>query len=278
MTDQPRQILGVIAGKGEYPETLIQSARRREPGIKIVICAFWGETKPELEQKADAFCWFRVGQIGKPLAFLKEHGVTEAVMVGQITPGNLFDLRPDLTTLMLLSTLRERNAESIFGKIADYVEQKKGIKILLATTYMEDHLPPAGHVFGPKLKKRQLDDAVFGLRIAKETSRLDIGQTVLVRHGTVLAVEGFEGTNECIRRGGKLGNGKDVILVKVSKPRQDIRFDVPCVGPATIEVCRESGVATIIIDAGRTIVLEQEKIRDLCDKYKITLHALTTEE
>lgn len=278
MTDQPRQILGVIAGKGEYPETLIRAARRREPGIKIIVCAFQGETKPELEREADAFCWFRVGQVGKPLAFLKDHGVTEAVMVGQITPGNLFDLRPDLITLTLLATLRERNAESIFGKIADYAENKKGVKILLATTYMEDHLPPAGHVFGPRLKKRQLDDAAFGLRIAKEISRLDIGQTVLVRHGTLLAVEGFEGTNECVRRGGQLGNGKDVIFVKVSKPRQDIRFDVPCVGPETIEVCRESSVSTIIIDAGKTLVLEQEKVRELCDRHKITLHAMATAE
>ena len=275
-TEPSRKVLGVVAGKGEYPETLIRSARKREPGLRIVVCAFLGETKPELEKEADVFRWFRVGQVSKPLDFLVENEVREAVMVGQITPSNLFNLRPDLTALMLLTSLRERNAESIFGKVADYVEQKKGIKILLATTYMEDNIPSAGHVYGPKLKKRQLDDAAFGLRVAKQISDMNIGQTILVRHGTVLAVEGMEGTNECVRRGGELGHRKDVMLVKVSKPNQDTRFDVPCVGPTTINVCHEAGVSTIIIDAAKTIILERDIVEELCGKYKITLHAMET--
>lgn len=277
MDAQPQKILGVIAGKGEYPETLIRAAKRREPGIKIIVCAFWGETKPELEEEADAFAWFRVGQIRKPMAFLKSHHVCEAVMVGQITPSNLFNLRPDFTAILLLASLSERNAESIFGKIADYAERKRGIHIISSTSYMEENMPSAGHVYGPELKKRQKEDVAFGLRIAKEISRLDIGQSILVRHGTVLAVEGFEGTNSCIRRGGDLGNRKNILLIKVAKPNQDTRFDVPCVGPTTISTCHESGVDGIVIDANKTIILEQEKVRQLCETYKITLHASDTD-
>lgn len=274
MSSPARETLGIIAGKGEYPETLIRAARKGNPSLKIIVVAFQGETKPELEQEADAIAWFRVGQLSKPAAFLKRHNVTEAVMVGQITPDNLFNLRPDLAALILLASLKERNAESIFGKIADYMENKQGIKVLPATTCMQENMPQEGHVCGKKLKKRQLEDALFGMKTAKEVSRLDIGQTVIVRHGTVLAVEGFEGTNECIRRGGALGHGKDVTLVKVSKPHQDMRFDVPCIGPHTILNCREAGVGVIIIDAGKTILLEKEKVFALCEQYGISIHAI----
>jgi DUF1009 family protein len=129
-------------------------------------------------------------------------------------------------------------------------------------------------VCGPALTKRQLDDARFGFQIAKQTSALDIGQTVVVRHGTVLAVEAFEGTNACIRRGGELGRGKNVLLVKVSKPNQDFRFDVPVIGPHTIETCAEAGVSGIAIEAGRTLLLEAETIARLCNHHRIGIHAL----
>lgn len=257
---------------------MIKAARNKVPGIKIVVAAFINETKKELEGLADEIAWFHVGQLKKPLDFLYKNGAREAVMVGQIAPSNLFSLRPDFHALLLLGSLRERNAETIFAKVAEYAQEKRGVKVISAVTHMEDHLPAPGHIFGPKLKKRQLGDADFGLKIAKEVSRLDIGQTVLVRHGTVLAVEGFEGTNECIKRGGILGHRKDVMLVKVSKPNQDRRFDVPCVGPLTIETCREAGVSTIIIDAYKTVLLEPEKVQELCDQYRITLHALSTED
>lgn len=277
MESPPRSVLGVIAGNGVYPSTMINAARKHVPGIKIVVAAFVGETRPEVEELADAIAWFRVGQIKKPLDFIHGHGATEAVMVGQIAPDNLFTLRPDFHALLLLGSLKQRNAESIFTKIAEYAQEKRGVTILPATTYMDDYLPPNGHICGPKLKKRQLSDAEYGLEIAKEISRLDIGQTVLVRHGTVLAVEGFEGTNACIKRGGELGKRKDVILVKVSKPKQDIRFDVPCVGPFTIETCLEAGVKTIIIDAKKTILLEPILVAQLCDKHGVTLHAMQTD-
>ena len=270
----PSRIIGIIAGSGVYPETFISAARRNSPGVKLAVAAFHGETKPELADQADAIEWFRVAQLGKMIKFFKREGVTEAVMMGQISPKNLFDLRPDLRVLMILARVKERNAETLFGAIADELA-KEDITVLNATTFLEDHLPGPGHVCGPAFKKRQLTDAEFGFRIAKQTSALDIGQSVVVRHGTVLAVEAFEGTNNCIRRGGELGRGKEVILVKVSKPDQDMRFDVPVVGPQTIETCAASGVNGITIEAGKTLLLEKDRVAELCDKHQIGIHALS---
>ena len=265
--------IGIIAGNGAYPKVFIEAARRKAPDTRLVMVAFDGETRPEVAEMVDEVEWMRVGQLGKPLRYLRKQGASEAVMVGQIAPKNLFNLRPDLRTLKLLAKVKERNAESLFGAMAEEMAQD-GIELLPATTFLEDLLPEPGHVFGPAFKDRQLDDAAFGYRIAKESSRLDIGQTVLVRHGTVLAVEAFEGTNACIRRGGELGRGKNVMLVKVSKPNQDLRFDVPVVGPQTIETCAESGVGAIAVEAGRTLLIERDEVERLCREKGIGLHAV----
>jgi DUF1009 family protein len=178
-----------------------------------------------------------------------------------------------LRVLLMLARIQERNAESLFGGVARELA-KDGITVLPATTFLEHLLPGPGHVCGPAFGRRQLSDAEFGLRIAKETSALDIGQSVVVRRGTVLAVEAFEGTNACIRRGGALGNGAKTLLVKVSKPDQDFRFDVPVIGPDTIETCAESGVHGIAIEAGRTLVLEMPRVIELCGLHRIGVHAL----
>lgn len=275
MTDgtEAGRTIGIVAGNGAYPRILVEAARRKSPGVKLVVAAFENETPPELLESVDESGWFKVGQLGKPIKFFKNHGVTEAMMVGQIAPKNLFNLRPDMRTLKVLAKIPERNAETLFGAVASELAAE-GIQLLPATTFLEDLLPEAGHVFGPGLKERQLQDASFGFRIAKETSRLDIGQTIVVRHGTVLAVEAFEGTNKCIRRGGELGKGKNVMLVKVSKPNQDFRFDVPVIGPQTIETCAESGVGAIAIEAKRTLLLETERVEALCKQHGISLHAV----
>lgn len=265
--------IGIIAGSGVYPETFIAAARVKSPGVKLVVAAFHGETKPELAGQADATEWFRVAQLGKMIKFFRREGVTDAVMMGQISPKNLFDMRPDLRVLMILARVRERNAETLFGAVADELA-KDGITVLSATTFLEDHLPGPGHVCGPIFKKRQLADADFGFRIAKESSKLDIGQSVVVRHGTVLAVEAFEGTNQCIKRGGELGRGKDVMLVKVSKPNQDFRFDVPVIGPQTIETCAAAGVSGIAIEAGKTLLLQKDLVAELCHRHQIGIHGV----
>lgn len=268
----PRSI-GIIAGKGVYPETFVRAARKNEPSSRLVIVAFEGETDPALEAQADAFRCLRVGQLSKLIKFLVKEGVTEAVMVGQISPNRLFDLRPDLRILMMLARLKKRNAESLFGAIAGELA-RDGISLLPATTFLDEHLPPPGHVSGPPIKSRTLEDLQYGFEIAKKTSALDIGQSVVVRHGTVLAVEAFEGTNDCIRRGGELGRKKDTVLVKVSKPNQDFRFDVPVIGPRTIEVCAMAGISTIGIEAGKTLVLDKPAVDALCSKHKVSVQAL----
>ncbi len=271
----PRTI-GIIAGSGAYPGTFVASARQHSPETRLVVAAFHDETDPRLADGVDACEWFRVGQLGKMIRFFRKQGAGEALMAGQIAPKNLFNLRPDLRTLMLLAKLKERNAESLFGAVAGELE-REGITLLPATTFLEDRMPGPGPVCGPALDQRQLDDAAFGFRIAKETSRLDIGQTVVVRHGTVLAVEAFEGTNACIRRGGELGRGRNVMLVKVSKPNQDFRFDVPVVGAQTVRTCHEAGVHAIVVEAGSTLMLEREEVAELCRRHSVSLHAWSGE-
>ena len=171
---------------------------------RLAVAAFQNETDPALASLVDEIAWLRVGQLGKLLGMLKDSGTRHAVMSGQIHPKNLFDLRPDLKALVMLGKLRQRNAETIFGAIADEMA-RVGVELLPATTFMEEHLTSAGLIAGPKLSRREEEDVRFGFQIAKETSRLDIGQTVVVKGGTVLAVEAFEGTNAAMKRGGELG-------------------------------------------------------------------------
>jgi UDP-2,3-diacylglucosamine hydrolase len=267
--------IALIAGNGIYPETFITAARK--VGVtKLVAAGFLNETKPELEHQVEAMEWFRVGQLGKMIAFFKKQDVKQCVMVGQIAPKNLFDLRPDLRTLMMMARLKQRNAETLFGGIADELK-KDGIELLPATTFLEDFMPQAGHVAGPNPKKRRWDDAAYGFEIAKASSKLDIGQTVVVRNGTVLAVEAFEGTNEAVKRGGALGK-LDSTMVKVSKPRQDMRFDVPVIGPDTISTAAEAGVNVIAVEAGKTLILDQAEVYRRCTELKVSLLALDSPE
>lgn len=263
-------VIGIIAGNGIYPETFAKAARAA--GVpRLVAAAFTNETDSSFAGEVDEIAWFRVGQLGKMIKYFTRHEVTRAVMVGQIAPKNLFDLRPDMRTLKMLGRVKERNAETLFGAIAEELE-KDGITLIPATTYLDDLLPAEGHIGGPQLSDRQQEDASYGMKIAKEVSRLDIGQTVVVKKGTVLAVEAFEGTNEAIKRGGALGKG-EAMMVKVSKPKQDFRFDVPCVGPATIETASEAGVSAIVVEAGCTLILGKDDVLDLCQSKKVSLVA-----
>ncbi|TDU70779.1 hypothetical protein EI77_02827 [Prosthecobacter fusiformis] len=263
--------IALIAGNGIYPETFVKAARRA--GVqKLVVAAFINETKPELADMVDAIEWFRVGQLSKMIAFFVRQGVKQTVMVGQIAPKNLFDLRPDLRLLMMLARLKQRNAETLFGAISDEMA-KDGITLLPATTFLEDLMPARGPVAGPAIKKRRWEDADYGFTIAKESSRLDIGQTVVVKNGTVLAVEAFEGTNEAVKRGGAMGRG-GATMVKVAKPNQDMRFDVPVIGPDTIRTAAEAGVDLIAVEAGKTLLLGLDELRLECQQRKVSVIAL----
>lgn len=262
--------LGLIAGSGQYPQTVLRAARKA--GVaRVIVAAFEGETDPASVAEADHVEWLRVGRLGKMLKSFRQAGVTDAIMAGQIAPKNLFDLRPDVRAAMLLARLKLRHAESIFGAIADEMA-KDGITLLPATTFLEDLLPRPGPVCGPPPTAKQLADIAFGFRIAKEVSRLDIGQSVVVKRGTVLAVEAFEGTDKCLQRGGALGKG-GATLVKVSKPAQDFRFDVPVVGPRTVRTAAEAGITVIAVEAGRTLLLGLDEMRPLCESLRLCLFA-----
>jgi DUF1009 family protein len=261
--------LGIIAGNGVYPFLVAKAARQR--GVTAIhIAAFENETQPGLANHADSIEWMRVGQLGRLLKFFGRAGVDQAMMAGQIAPKNLFDLRPDIRVLMILGTIKRRNAESLFGALGEELA-KVGILLLPATTFLEDAVAAEGLIGGPKPKKRFLEDVAYGFEIAKEISKLDIGQTVVVRNGTVLAVEAFEGTNEAIRRGAALGK-RGAVVVKVSKPNQDLRFDVPVIGCETLKVASAAGVSIIAVEAGKTLLLEKEAVIALAAAKQTTIY------
>jgi UDP-2,3-diacylglucosamine hydrolase len=268
LAQAPLHILGIIAGNGVYPRLLADAARKA--GVKkIIAAAFTDETDPVLVQHVDLIEWMRVGQLNRLLKFFNEHKVHHAIMAGQIAPKNLFDLRPDWKALLLLGKLRARNAESIFAAIANELT-RIDVELLPATTFLEDCLVPAGLIAGAKLSRREEKDVDLGWKIAKEIARLNIGQTVIVKNGTVVVVEAFEGTNEAIRRGGVLAREGGVI-VKVAKPNQDMRFDVPVIGQETISVAAEAKIRVIALEAGRTLLLEKDEVILAAQHAKITV-------
>ena len=261
--------LAIIAGNGIYPQVLAQAARAA--GVrKILAIAFEGETDPQLAVLVDEIRWLRVGQLGRMLSILRESGIKNAIMAGQIAPRNLFDLQPDWRALLLLAKLKQRNAESIFRAIAMELETI-GITLLPATTFLEDFLAGKDLIAGPRLSRREKADIEFGWSIAQKIAALDIGQTVIVRNGTVLAVEGFEGTNETVRRGGALAAGR-AVMIKVAKPNQDMRFDVPVIGPETIAVAVEARIRVIALEAGRALLLQKEDVVRAAQDAKISIY------
>ena len=242
----------------------------RAMGIKrLVAVAFENETDPALAALVDEIVWIKVGQLSKMIRAFADRQITRCVMLGQIAPKNLFDLRPDLRAVGLLLRLKEKNAHTIFGAIADELK-KEGVELIEATPWLEPLMPGPGFQLGGKLTPEQEGDVQFGFRIAKEVSRLEIGQMVVVKNGTVLAVEGFEGTDRCLARGGELA-GKDggAVAVKVSKERHDMRFDVPCIGAKTIETCVAAKISVLALEAGKALVLEQEAVEALARKHRI---------
>ena len=266
----PVESIGIIAGNRSLP--LLFAKQARATGVKrIVAVAFEGETDQSITSLVDEVVWVKVGQLSKLIGAFTDRGVKQCVMLGQIAPKNLFDVRPDLRAMGVLFKLKERNAHTIFGAIASEL-QKDGVTLIEATPWLQPLMPVAGFRLGRKLSDEQRADVEFGFRIAKEVSRLEIGQLVVVKEGTVLAVEGFEGTDKCLARGGELA-GKDggAVAVKVAKVNHDMRFDVPCVGPQTLETCAKSGVAVLAFESGRSLLLEQETCAALAERHKLGL-------
>ena len=264
--------LGIIAGNRSLP--LLFANQARQAGVKwLVAVAFEDETEPQLASLVDDIVWLKVGQLSKMIAAFTDRGVKHCVMVGHIAPKNLFDLRPDLRAVAMLWRLKEKNAHTVFGAIANELE-KDGVELIEATPGLEPLMPGAGYCVGPALTEEQQAEIAFGLRMAKEIARLEIGQMVVVRKGTVLAVEGFEGTDACLARGGELaGKAGGAIAVKVAKEKHDLRFDIPCIGPQTIETCAAARIAVLAREAGKTLLLDQRVLEELAARKGITVCA-----
>ncbi len=262
--------IGIIAGNRSLPLEFAKQARKTGVG-KLVAIAFEGETNPELARLVDEMVWLKVGQLSKMISAFTERQIGHCVMVGQIAPKNLFDLRPDWRAMSMLLKLKEKNAHTIFGAIADELK-KDGVELIEATPWLQPLMPNNGFLIGPSLSEEQKADVRFGYTIAKEISRLEIGQTVVVKDGTVLAVEGFEGTDRCLARGGELA-GKDggAVVVKVAKEKHDMRFDIPSMGAKTIEVCRDAKIAVMAFEPGKTLLLETDLVEELARKNKISI-------
>jgi DUF1009 family protein len=262
--------IGLIAGSRSLPLEFARLARAA--GVKrIVAVAAEGETDPMLASLVDDIVWLNVGQLGKMISAFTSRGVKQCVMAGQIAPKNLFDLRPDLRAMGVLLRLKEKNAHTIFGAIADELK-KDGVELVEATPWLAPLMPQTGFALGPKLSAAQKADVEFGFRLAKEISRLEIGQLVVVKNGAVLAVEGFEGTDKCLARGGELA-GKDggAVAVKVAKPNHDMRFDIPCLGAKTFETCAAAKIAVFAFEAGKSLLLERDACETLAKEHRISL-------
>lgn len=254
----PKKPVALIAGQGLYPVLIARSIRRA--GIPLRLIAFEEETRPDLY---DSFAEtdrrkLLVGQLGKMLKSLEQFGAGAAIMAGQITPKRLFKgLHPDFKAARILFSLKRRNAETIFGAIASEIEQL-GIQMLDARSFLDDQLATPGPMTGSRFPISE-DVVAHGVQIARECARLDIGQGCVVRKGTVLAVEAFEGTDAMLRRAGEFKTD-GALFVKTVKAGQDYRFDVPCFGQRTLETMREAGLRAAALEAGSVIVIDRAAV------------------
>jgi hypothetical protein len=266
--------IGLIAGNGSFPSLFARAAS--EQGLKVVCVAHKGETDPAIDDLVWRLTWVDLGQLGKLLSALKEGGVGEVVMAGGISKNAMYRARPDLKAVLLLARVRDRSDDAILRALATALESE-GFKVSDPTVFLADVLAPAGRIAGPNPTPEQMKDAQFGFRLAREIGRLDVGQTVVVKGRSVVAVEAMEGTDRCIERAGGLC-GPGAVVVKVCKPGQDVRFDLPAVGPGTIDAMAKAGANMLAVEAGRTIMLERTALLAAAAQARITLLGIDAAE
>ena len=246
--------LGLIAGNGRFPFLVAQAARRN--GRRVVAVAIREEAAPEIEQDVDSVTWVGLGQLGRCIDALRQGGVREAVMAGQVKHRQIFsDVVPDLKLMGVLARLAFKNTDSLIGAVADVLE-REGITLLPSTALLADQMATEGAMTRRKPGKDELKDVEYGTRIARLLAGHDLGQTAVVKDRAAVALEAMEGTDETIRRAGRIA-GPGTTVVKVAKPRQDPRFDVPVVGAGTIEAMREAGAAVLAVEAGQTLLIDR---------------------
>jgi len=260
--------IGLIAGNGAFPLIFAREARLR--GLHVFAVGHRGETRPELTDEVDSLVWVRVGQLGKMIAAFKRAGIRRAVMAGGIDKvRSLGAIRPDWRGLRFLATARGKGDDSLLRRLAAEFESE-GIEIVSSTLFLDRLLVPRGRIAGPTPTAEAMEDVRLGCRVLAALGGLDVGQSTVVEGGVVLAVEAVEGTDAAIRRARELGRGRAVV-VKMAKPGQDMRFDVPAVGPQTIETMAACGARTLALEAGSTIMLDGERLVALADGCGVTV-------
>ena len=260
--------IGLIAGNGALPRLFARAARAK--GLSVVAVGHVGETDPELASEVERLDWVKVGQVARIERLLRDQGVSEAVLAGGFSRMRAVQqMRPDLGLFRIASRLRSFRDDALLRAAADEFESA-GIRIVAPTELLKEILAPVGHLAGPPLDAARERDVLLGEEVATLLGRADVGQTVVVKNGHVLALEAVEGTDACIRRGAELG-GPGVVVVKRSKPGQDERFDLPAVGPATLEVLRSVGGRVLALEAGKTVLLEADRLVALANEAGITL-------
>ncbi|MBI4387708.1 MAG: UDP-2,3-diacylglucosamine diphosphatase LpxI [Candidatus Omnitrophica bacterium] len=267
--------IGIIAGNGKLPILMTGEARRKD--YDVYICGVQGEADETLASLAQKMKWVKLGQLKKLTTFFLENEVHEVVMAGKITKTNLFkgEVQPDLEMIKLIARTRDRKDDTLLGAIADSLESK-GIKLLSSVTLLGHLLPHEGVLSKKKPGAKDFEEIEFGWKIAKEMARLDIGQTVITKDKAVMAIEAIEGTDEAILRGGALGSG-EVNVIKVAKPNQDMRFDVPTIGLQTIDAMIRARARLLVFEARKTILLDQNELLAKANQHKIIMVAKSDE-
>ncbi|MDP6490284.1 MAG: UDP-2,3-diacylglucosamine diphosphatase LpxI [Kiritimatiellia bacterium] len=267
--------LSLIAGGGDYPRLLAEAARKH--GVShIHLVAFKGETHRSLAGMVDSVDWINLGQIGKMLDALRAAGTKHAIMAGQLRPTQIFRFRPDAWARKTFMALKVKNPHTVFGLVIDEIA-KLGIDVLPASTFMDEYMPGAGLLTVRAPDEREQADIDLGVRVATTTTELEIGQTLVVKEGIILAVEALEGTDKTIRRAGKLG-GPGAVVIKIAKQGQDMRFDIPVIGPRTLRTLGKARASCLAFRGGKAIFLEKETLIREANKAGLSIIGVEIEE
>ena len=254
---------GLIAGNGQFPFLVVEGARRQ--GASLAVAAIKEETDPRIDDVADTVTWVGIGQLGKMISFFKDQQVTQAIMAGQVKHVQIFSgSLPDMRMLKMLWNLPKRNTDALIGGVADELA-REGIELIDSTYFIKDNLAPAGVLTRREPTDVERGNIEYGLHIANEIARLDLGQTIVVRAKACVAIEAMEGTDATVLRAGQLAKGK-LTVVKVAKPDQDMRFDVPVIGVPTIENMITAGATCLSVTAGKTLIFDRDEMIKLADK------------
>jgi hypothetical protein len=273
---QTTQGWGLIAGNGKFPFLVLDAARSR--GIEMIVFAIREEASAKLEQTATRLHWIGLGELSRTLELMHAESITQAVMAGQVKHNRIFQLlRPDVKLLRLLMSLGTRNTDSLIGAVARVLEEE-GIHLVNSTAFLQTLVPRAGVLTRRAPDEEELSDMEYGRKVGRRIAEMDLGQTVVIRARACVAIEAMEGTDETIERAARLTGGQRMVVVKVSKPGQDMRFDVPVIGRRTLEVMRRANATALAVDAGRTLLFEREQLIEDADQAGIAIQAFPAAE